>query len=78
MDTEQSAPEVTPLGLASHITLSLEPNDARHLAALCGQLDSHLRQIEKRLDVTIKNRSNHFELRGASTKSLISPSCCIW
>ena len=74
MDTEQSAPEVTPTGLASHITLSLEPNDARHLAALCGQLDSHLRQIEKRLDITIQNRSNHFELRGAHERCQMAAS----
>ena len=74
MDTEQSAPEVTPPGLASHITLSLEPNDARHLAALCGQLDSHLRQIEKRLDITIQNRSNHFELRGAHERCQMAAS----
>ena len=63
MNTDQSAPEATPPGLTSH-TFSLEPNDARNLAALCGQLDAHLRQIEKRLDITIHNRSNQFELRG--------------
>ena len=49
--------------MTSH-TFSLEPNDARNLATLCGQLDAHLRQIEKRLDITIHNRSNQFELRG--------------
>ena len=74
MDTEQSAPEANPTGLASHITLSLEPNDARNLAALCGQLDSHLRQIEKRLDITIQNRSNLFELRGAHERCQIDAS----
>ena len=63
MNTDQSAPEATPPGWASH-TFSLEPNDARNLATLCGQLDAHLRQIEKRLDITIHNRSNQFELRG--------------
>jgi phosphate starvation-inducible PhoH-like protein len=63
LNTDQSAPEATPPGLASH-TFSLEPNDARNLATLCGQLDAHLRQIEKRLDITIHNRSNQFELRG--------------
>ena len=63
MNTDQSAPEATPPGFTSH-TFSLEPNDARNLAALCGQLDAHLRQIEKRLDITIHNRSNEFELRG--------------
>ena len=63
MNTDQSAPEATLPGLTSH-TFSLEPNDARNLATLCGQLDAHLRQIEKRLDITIHNRSNQFELRG--------------
>ena len=60
--------------MASHITLSLEPNDARNLAALCGQLDGHLRQIEKRLDITIDNRSNHFELRGAHERCQMAAS----
>ncbi|WP_241262813.1 PhoH family protein [Parahaliea mediterranea] len=45
-------------------SLSLEPNDPRHLAMLCGQLDGHLRQIEKRLGVTINNRGNQFLLTG--------------
>ena len=49
-------------------TFSLEPNDARHLAALCGQLDIHLRQIEKRLGITIHNRGNTFELRGSESR----------
>ena len=64
MNTDQSAPEATPPGVASQLILSLEPNDARNLAVLCGQLDGHLRQIEKRLGVTIRNRSNVFELSG--------------
>ena len=74
MDTEQSAPEDNPAGLPSHITLSLEPNDARNLAVLCGQLDTHLRQIEKRLDIIIHNRSNHFELRGAHERCQLAAS----
>ena len=49
---------------AQQLTLTLEPNDARHLAVLCGQLDSHLRQIEARLAVVIRNRSNHFMVSG--------------
>jgi phosphate starvation-inducible PhoH-like protein len=44
--------------------LTLEPNDARRLAKLCGQFDEHLRQIEKRLGIVIRNRSNHFHLEG--------------
>ena len=51
--------------LASQLSFTLEPNDARHLASLCGQLDCHLRQIEQRLGVRIRNRSNHFTVDGA-------------
>lgn len=44
--------------------LSLEPNDSRALASLCGPLDEHLRQVEQRLGVEIRNRGNIFELEG--------------
>ena len=44
--------------------VSLEPNDARRLANLCGQFDQHLRQIEQRLDVQIRNRGNLFSIEG--------------
>ena len=44
--------------------LTLEPDDARHLAALCGQFDAHLRQIEERLQITIRARGNQFSLAG--------------
>ena len=40
--------------------ITLEPNDAHRLAALCGQLDSHIKQIEKRLDIEINRRGNVF------------------
>ncbi|MEZ5572199.1 MAG: PhoH family protein [Halioglobus sp.] len=46
--------------------LTLEPDDARHLAMLCGHLDSHLRQIEQRLGVSISARGNKFQLNGAA------------
>jgi phosphate starvation-inducible PhoH-like protein len=45
-------------------SLTLEPNDARHLAMLCGQLDGHLRQIEQRLGISISYRGNQFLLNG--------------
>jgi phosphate starvation-inducible PhoH-like protein len=45
-------------------SLTLEPNDARHLAMLCGQLDGHLRQIEQRLGIRIAARGNQFQLSG--------------
>jgi phosphate starvation-inducible PhoH-like protein len=50
--------------------LTLEPDDARHLASLCGHLDSHLRQIEQRLDVTISARGNKLLLRGPAENVL--------
>ena len=42
----------------------LEPNDTRRLASLCGRQDTHLRLIESRLPVTIRNRGNQFEIEG--------------
>ena len=45
-------------------SLVLEPYDARRLAVLCGRLDEHLRQIERRLGVDIRNRGNEFTLSG--------------
>ena len=55
---KESAPSSTQL------SLTLEPNDARHLAMLCGQLDNHLRQMEQRLGVRISARGNQFLLNG--------------
>lgn len=49
----------------SSLQLTLEPNDARHLASLCGQFDTHLKQVEERLGVTIRSRSNRFSITGA-------------
>ena len=42
----------------------LEPANNNVLANLCGQFDENLRQIEKRLDVRISNRGNHFRVVG--------------
>ncbi|MCS2608916.1 PhoH family protein [Halomonas dongshanensis] len=50
------------------ITLSLEPNDPQRLASLCGQQDEHLKLIESRLDVTLRNRGNIFQLAGAANR----------
>ena len=44
----------------------LEPFEARRFANLCGQLDEHLRLIEARLAIEIRNRGNQFELVGTS------------
>ncbi len=45
----------------------LEPNDSHQLAMLCGPFDAHLKQIERRLGITINNRGNDFELIGDNT-----------
>ncbi len=44
--------------------LKLEPEDSGRLASLCGQFDEHIRQIEERLEVQIKNRGCAFQLTG--------------
>ncbi len=46
------------------LELSLRPEDNQLLANLCGQLDEHLRQIERRLGIEINYRGNHFRLLG--------------
>lgn len=43
----------------------LEPQDNERLRNLCGPLDEHLRQIERRLGVEISNRGHDFRVVGA-------------
>ncbi|MBT7952352.1 MAG: PhoH family protein [Gammaproteobacteria bacterium] len=43
----------------------LEPLDNKRLANLCGPLDNHLRQLERRLGVEINNRGNNFRIIGS-------------
>jgi phosphate starvation-inducible PhoH-like protein len=57
LNTEPPSPGQT-------LSLTLEPEDARHLATLCGQFDAHLRQIEERLQIGIRARGNQFQLSG--------------
>ena len=52
-------------------SLTLEPNDARRLAKLCGHLDSHLQQIERRLGIEVRNRGNQFSLTGPAQHTKI-------
>ncbi|SFP29089.1 phosphate starvation-inducible protein PhoH [Geopseudomonas sagittaria] len=47
-----------------HHRFILEPFEARRFANLCGQFDEHLRLIEQRLAIEIRNRGNQFELVG--------------
>ncbi len=46
------------------VDLVLTPEDNHRLANLCGQLDAHLRQIERRLGVEINNRGHRFRVIG--------------
>jgi len=42
----------------------LDPSDNERLANLCGPMDEHLRQIERRLGIEINNRGNNFRIIG--------------
>jgi phosphate starvation-inducible PhoH-like protein len=46
-------------------TLILEPNNPAALLNLCGQFDAHLKLLEERTGVEIRNRGNRFQLVGA-------------
>lgn len=48
---------------------TLEPFEAQRFANLCGQFDEHLRLIEERLGLEIRNRGNQFELLGDNIKA---------
>ena len=46
------------------IDISLQPADNDRLSELCGEFDTHLRQLEQRLGVEINNRGNQFRIIG--------------
>ena len=46
------------------VNIVLEPADNPRLANLCGPLNGHLHQLEKRLGVEITNRGNAFSISG--------------
>jgi len=50
--------------MSDRLTLELEPVDSARLANLCGQFDSHLKQIESRLGVAIYCRGHLFTIEG--------------
>jgi phosphate starvation-inducible PhoH-like protein len=52
------------LSTAQSIKLTLEPENADFLANLCGPFNEHLKLLEKRLGVEIRNHGNHFQLLG--------------
>ncbi len=46
------------------LDLLLEPEDNERLRNVCGQLDEHLRLVERRLGIEISNRGSRFRLLG--------------
>lgn len=46
-------------------SITLLPDNAQRLAALCGQLNEHIHQIEQSLTVKIQQRGNQFKLSGS-------------
>lgn len=55
--------------------ITLLPADNQRLSNFCGQLDTHLRQIEQRLHVEIANRSNHFRVSGVD--AAVKAACAV-
>jgi phosphate starvation-inducible PhoH-like protein len=54
----------TPKQHTAHSEFTLEPEDARRLADVCGHLDSHIKHVSKHFQIKILNRGNHFKLVG--------------
>jgi len=52
------------LSTAQSIKLTLEPENAEFLANLCGPFNEHIKLLEKRLGIEIRNHGNHFQLLG--------------
>ncbi|OED45012.1 ATP-binding protein [Endozoicomonas sp. (ex Bugula neritina AB1)] len=57
-----NAPAATQQEHVSHFTL--EPDDPRRFAELCGELNQHLKQLEERIGITIRHRGNTFAVSG--------------
>ncbi len=63
---ESSESSETESSQSAALKVSLEPNNARRLANLCGQHNQHIRQIENRLNIEIRSRGNLFVLSGTN------------
>lgn len=50
----------------TNTSFSLQPVDNARLAQLCGQLNSHLKQIEEQLEVSITSRGQLFSIDGVA------------
>ncbi|MGH1485195.1 MAG: hypothetical protein ACRBCI_03175, partial [Cellvibrionaceae bacterium] len=62
----QKAVSTTASKVATHQeqNLNLDAASAQQLANLCGQFDTHLKQIEDRLSVSLLHRGSQFSIRG--------------
>ena len=58
------------------LDLVLEPEDNERLRNVCGQLDEHLRQVERRLGIEISNRGNSFGCSASRPRSQRAARCC--
>lgn len=50
-------------------SFELEPNDSRRLSVLCGDMNRHIKYIENRLKVDIRQRGNHFQISGDQSRT---------
>jgi phosphate starvation-inducible PhoH-like protein len=51
---------------------SVEPFDNERLQHLCGEFDSHIRQVERRLGVEISNRGAKFRILGTERMAVVA------
>ncbi|MGK0248635.1 MAG: phosphate starvation-inducible PhoH-like protein [Oleispira sp.] len=65
LDTNKSADKSAKHG----ITFRVEPEDTKRLANLCGQLDSHIKQIADHFKLKIYNRGARFQIEGNLDKA---------
>lgn len=55
---------------ASTAKIVLDPIDTHRLSSLCGELDTHINQLESRLDVQINRRGGEFYIAGANAQAV--------
>ena len=65
-----NSPETPPQENICRFTL--EPDDPRRFAELCGELNQHLKQIEERLDIVIRHRGNTFSVSGEKERAEVA------
>lgn len=64
LDIDPIPPEPDSREVITSSSFSLEPEDAKHVALLCGHLNTHFKLIEDRLRVSISNRGNQIRISG--------------